>query len=239
MVISFPWKTKKEKTSAKGRKKAQQSSLAPSSEAIKGKNAKEVITQVAKQQQRPEEKAVETKQFITFDLDKEEYAIPILDLREIRKPPEIISVPAAPPFVKGIFNLRGQIVLVIDLEKRVALSREHPIEPRHVIVLEVGSVIFGVMVDEVTGVLRVPVTSIKTTPLEITSKVHADYLNGVIVFEESREMEKEAEVTPEQIKKRLKTRLLLLLDLPKILSEKELLGFGNHVRQVVEETKPD
>jgi chemotaxis signal transduction protein len=71
------------------------------------------------------------------------------------------------------------------------------------------------MVDEVTGVLRVPVTSIKVTPLEITSKVHADYLNGVIVLGE---------------------KFLLLLDLPKILSEAELLGFGAAVNQTVEET---
>ncbi len=221
---------------------------------------KEVVTQVAQQQQSAEKKVVETKQVITFELDKEEYAAPILDLREILRIPEIISVPGVPPFVKGIFNLRGQIVVVIDLEKRFALTREHPMEPRDVIIVEVGGTIFGVVVDEVTGVLRAPVTSIKPTPALISTKIHADYLNGVIVLEESGEKapssakatageEKEkTEITPEQIKQRLETkgqatatagraRLLLLLDLPKILSEEKLLGFGDTVRQTVEEVK--
>ena len=184
----------------------------------KAEDAKEVITQVAKQRRGAEEKIVETKQVITFELDKEEYAVPILDAREILRIPEIIEVPGVPPFVKGIFNLRGQIVVVIDLEKRFALKREHPMEPRDVIIAEVGGTIFGVVVDEVTGVLRAPVTSIKPTPALVSSKIHTDYLNGVIVLEESP------------------ARILLLLDLPKILSEEELLGFGNLARQTVEES---
>ncbi|MBI4811966.1 purine-binding chemotaxis protein CheW [Candidatus Falkowbacteria bacterium] len=209
----------------------------------------DVIHQVAQQQQSAEKKVVETKQVITFELDKEEYAAPILDPREILRIPEIIAVPGVPPFVKGIFNLRGQIVVVIDLEKRFALEREHPMEPRDVIIVEVGGTIFGVVVDEVTGVLRVPVTSIKPTPSFVSTKIHTDYLNGVIVLEELQGTEKKEELAPEQIEERLKTqkqtrsassgqaRLLLLLDLPKILSEEKLLGFGNHVRQVVEENK--
>lgn len=205
--------------------------VAPQSVAMEGKekpsDAKEVITQVAKQRRGAEEKMVETKQVITFELDKEEYAAPILDLREILRIPEIIAVPGTPPFVKGIFNLRGQIVVVIDLEKRFALKREHPMEPRDIIIVEVGSTIFGVVVDEVTGVLRAPVPSIKPTPPLVASKIHADYLNGVIVLEEVLGTGTDTE------KKRVRT--LLLLDLPKMLSEEEFLGFGNSVSQTVEQ----
>ena len=246
MTFSF-WETKKEEEEkdanpVRGREGSQRASAS--------NGTKEVVTQVAQQQQSAEKKVVETKQVITFELDKEEYAAPILDLREILRIPEIISVPGVPPFVKGIFNLRGQIVVVIDLEKRFALTREHPMEPRDVIIVEVGGTIFGVVVDEVTGVLRAPITSIKPTPSLVSTKIHADYLNGVIVLEESGEKEKGAEITPEQIKQRLETqkqatsrqgqaRLLLLLDLPKILSEEKLLGFGDTVRQTVEEIKPN
>ena len=215
---------------------------------LRAKDAKDVITQVAKQRRGAEEKIVETKQVITFELDKEEYAAPILDLREILRIPPIIEVPGVPPFVKGIFNLRGQIVMVIDLEKRFALKREHPMEPRDAIIVEAGGAIFGVVVDEVTGVLRVPVTSIKPTPALVASKIHTDYLNGVIVLEESQSGERKEELAPEQIEQRLKTqkqaprgpgqaRILLLLDLPKMLSEEELLSFGATVSQTVEEIK--
>ncbi|TSC94020.1 MAG: CheW protein [Parcubacteria group bacterium Licking1014_1] len=244
------WKNKK--------KKGEEPSVAPLNGTMKGKektplrpkDAKEVIAQVAQQQQSAEKKVVETKQVITFELDKEEYAAPILDLREILRIPEIIAVPGVPPFVKGIFNLRGQIVVVIDLEKRFALKREHPMEPRDVIIVEAGGTVFGVVVDEVTGVLRVPVTSIRPTPSLVATKIQADYLNGVIVLEESQGTqgtEEKEELAPEQIKELLKTkkpaggpgraRVLLLLDLPKMLSEEEFLGFGNTVRQTVEEVK--
>ena len=251
MAFSLPWKTKETKQEEEGetgsRLQALGSNLKPSDLAPNAH--KEVITQVAQQQQSAEKKVVETKQVITFELDKEEYAAPILDLREILRIPEIISVPGVPPFVKGIFNLRGQIVVVIDLEKRFALKREHPMEPRDVIIVEVGGTIFGVVVDEVTGVLRAPVTSIKPTPALVSTKIHADYLNGIIVLEESQGVEKKEELAPEQIEELLKTpkqarlagsgkaRLLLLLDLPKILSEEKLLGFGDTVRQTVEEIK--
>ena len=219
------WKTKK---------KEEEQSVVPPRGTMSGKeeklsDAKEVITQVVKQRRGAEEKMVETKQVITFELDKEEYAAPILDLREILRIPEIIAVPGTPPFVKGIFNLRGQIVVVIDLEKRFALKREHPMEQRDIIIVEVGGTIFGVVVDEVTGVLRAPVPSIKPTPPLVASKIHADYLNGVIVLEEVPGTGTDTE------KKRART--LLLLDLPKMLSEEEFLGFGNSIRQTVEEVK--
>jgi len=246
MTFSLPWNTKK----IDPVKNQSPQTIVVLPEAERTSNGalgtKEVITQVAKQRRSAEEKLVETKQIVTFELDKEEYAAPILDLKEIIRTPEIISVPAAPAFIKGIFNLRGQIVVVIDLEKRFALKREHPMESRDIIIVEIERTVFGVMVDEVTGVLRVPITSIKSVPPVIASKIHADYLSGVIILEESRETKEEAEITPKQIQQRLKTqkqavskpgqaRLLLLLDLPKMLSEEELLGFGTTVRQMVEE----
>lgn len=235
------WKTKKKEEEAGSRTET----LLNPNALVPNTSSKEVITQVARQQQGAEQKTVETKQVITFLLDKEEYAAPILDLKEILRVPEVIAVPGVSPFVKGIFNLRGQIIVVIDLEKRFALKREHPMEPKDVIIAEVGGATFGVLVDEVTGVLRVPVTAIKSTPAVITSKIHAEYLNGIIVLEELQSEGGKEELSSEQIDDRLKTqkkalrgpgqaRLILLLDLPKMLSEEELLGFGNTVRQTVE-----
>lgn len=228
---------------------APQSGHAPLSDPMN--DAQEVIHKVAQQQLSAETKAVDTQQVITFELDKEEYAVPILDLREIIRIPEIISVPGVPPFVKGIFNLRGQIVVVVDLIKRFALTRDHAIEPKDIIIVEAGGTVFGIIVDEVTSVLRIPVSSIKQTPAPVASKISTDYLNGVIILEASQgtagEKRPKVKGEGEEVKTRLQAlaekeamldsgnaRILLLLDLPKMLSEEEFLGFGNAVRETVE-----
>lgn len=198
------------------------------------KQTKEVIHQVVSQAGRKEEKVVETKQMVTFELDKEEYASDIGDLREIIKTRDIVPIPGAPAFIAGILNVRGQIVVVIDLEKRFLLKREHKVAPLHIIIVEVENTVFGILVDEVTGVLRVPITSIKSTPGLITSKIHADYLKGVVVLEEGAS-EKSIE-TEESADKKKQSRLLLVLDMPRMLSEKELLQFGAAIQDVIKKT---
>ena len=121
---------------------------------------------------------------MTFELDREEYASSIGDLRGIIKIRDIVPIPGAPLYIAGILNVRGQIVVVVDLEKRFSLHRDTQAHPQHIIIVEVEGNVFGIIVDEVTGVLRVPVSSIKPTPALVTSKIHADYLNVVIVLEE-------------------------------------------------------
>lgn len=204
------------------------------------KAAVEVIAEVAKKEARPETKIVPTEQIVTFELDKEEYASIITDLREIIKIPEIVPIPGAPEFIRGILNLRGQIVVVVDIEKRFNLKREHPIGPKHIIIAEVGDSVFGIIVDGVTGVMRVPAASIKPPPSLITSKIRADYLKGVVILEEEpteAEKDVEKEDKKKSIKKKIeiKSRLLLLLDIPKMLAEKELLEFGNVVKETIKQ----
>lgn len=206
------------------------------------KGAREVIAEVARKERRPEEKVVPTEQLVTFELDKEEYASIITDLREIIKIPEIVPIPGAPDFIRGILNLRGQIVVVVDLEKRFHLKREHEISPQHIIIAEVEDSVFGILVDEVTGVLRVPLSSIKPTPKLITSKIHADYLKGVVILGEQEEQEEAKETkrnkkevaNPTKKKGETGSRLLLLLDVPKMLAEKELLEFGSAVQETMQ-----
>jgi len=234
---------KKVNTNKKEDETVPEQNLTAEQEPIAEKKAEEVIAEVARKEKRPEEKITPTEQIVTFELDKEEYASIITDLREIIKIPEIVPIPGAPEFIRGILNLRGQIVVVIDIEKRFHLVREHPVEAKHIIIAEVEDSVFGVIVDEVTGVLRVPMASIKPTPSLITSKIRADYLRGVVVLEEEpTEAEKEnveKEDKKKSIKKKteIKSRLLLLLDIPKMLAEKELLEFGNTVKETIKETK--
>lgn len=199
------------------------------------KEIKEVITQVAKEAGLEKEKVEEMIQLLVFGLDKEEYAVELTDAREVVKIPDITLVPNAPEFIQGIFNLRGRIVVVINLEKRFDLKREHEVQPEHVIIAEVGESVFGVVVDKVTEVLRVPVRIIKKAPGLVSTKIQAGYLKGIAVMSEIEE-EEEQEVKGKQVPKKVeeveKGRLLILLDLPKVLAEEELLKLGEEVTKV-------
>ncbi|MDA2921769.1 chemotaxis protein CheW [Patescibacteria group bacterium AH-259-L07] len=216
---------------------------------------KKVVAKVAQQSAAVEKKPEELMQLVVFELDKEEYAVPIIDLREIIKIPEITPIPNAPEFIRGILNLRGKIVVVVDLEKRFHLVRENKIASQHIVITEVGENIFGIIVDEVAEVLRVPVTSIQPAPALVSSKIHHEYLKGVVVLdakEPTRELSEEEcreLLAAHQTKKpsgkspkdkptgQARTRLLILLDLSKMLQEKELLELGSQVSDVTSDKR--
>jgi purine-binding chemotaxis protein CheW len=208
--------------------------------AEKNKKAiQEVIRTVAEQSVFKKEIVERIFQLVIFELDKEEYAVPISDLREIIRIPDITSVPNSPEFIKGIFNLRGKIVVVVDLEKRFNLVREYDIKPEHIIITKVDENIFGVIVDKVTEILQTSESSIQKAPSLISSKIHSDFIRGVVVLEE--ELERKNGLSDEEKLdkgiKRKKTenkdnRLIILIDLPKMLSEKELTEIGDLTREI-------
>jgi len=140
-------------------------------------------------------------QLVVFSLGGEEYGLPITEVKEIMKTGEITFVPNAPDFIRGIINLRGKIVVVIDLENRFLIEREKEWKGKHIIIIERGENTFGLMVDEVTEVLRLAEEQIKEAPEIITKKIHADYLQGVGTLE---------------------NRLIIILNLDAVLSEEEL-----------------
>lgn len=142
---------------------------------------------------------VKEEQLVVFELDKEEFGVPILEVKEIVKNIEITPVPDSPPFILGVINLRGKIAPVMDMEKRFDLVRENKVVAEHIIMYEDETgALFGIQVDRVVGVLKVESESIKPTPKVVTSKVAGDYIKGVVVIDE---------------------RVVLILDLPKILNK--------------------
>jgi len=151
---------------------------------------------------RGEEEAKELIQLVVFELDKEEYAVEIGEIREILRRPEITPIPNSPNFIEGIINVRGKIVVVMDLEERFNLERESKKKSLHVVLTEIGDNTFGATVDEVTEVLRIPKDSIEAAPAIISEKIHADYVRGIAVLED---------------------RLLIMLDLGKVFEEKGLI----------------
>lgn len=194
-------------------------------------NIRKIIADTASSGSADKKKETDMIQLVIFLLDGEEYAIPISDLQEIIRIPNITPIPSAPEFILGILNLRGKIVVVVDLEKRFHLIRENNEKPGHIIITEVGENTFGVMVDMVTEVLRVAVSSIQPTPFLSSSKIHADYLKGVVVIED----EEETKDQKTEIQKN--SRLIILLDILKMLQEDELLQIGKVVEEVVSTVK--
>lgn len=201
---------------------------------------KKIVNQVTKQSQDFKKQQVELVQLAVFNLDNEEYAVFIADLKEIIKISDITPIPNAPDFINGILNLRGKIVVVVDLEKRFKLVRENRIKPEHIIIIEVGDNLFGVIVDRVSEILRVSVNSIQPSPALVSAKIRQSYLKGVVVLGKK---EQNRELTVKECKKLLAShqkgkaiqksdaRLLILLDLPKMLEEKSLLQLGTEVKK--------
>lgn len=197
-------------------------------------NAADVIKSVASQASAEDEKKnEETVQLVIFELDNEEYAVEIVDLQEIIRIPDITAVPNAPEFIEGIFNLRGKIVVVVDLEKRFNLQREDQPKQGNIIIIEVGANSYGVIVDRVSEIKNISKSSIQSTPTLVSSKIHADYLKGVVVIDDNNnEEDKDRE-------KDNKSRLIILLDFQKMLQEKELLSFGQTISESVPRSKDE
>ncbi|MBC9783647.1 chemotaxis protein CheW [Heliobacterium chlorum] len=138
-------------------------------------------------------------QLVVFKLGTEEYGVPITQVQEINRLITPTKIPQAPNFVEGIINLRGNIIPIIDLKKRFGLALEEYTANTRIIVVNVGKHTVGIIVDAVTEVLRLATASIEPPPPMISS-IAVDYLKGVGKVGE---------------------RLLILLDLDKILTERE------------------
>jgi len=106
-------------------------------------------------------------QLVVFEIAGSDYGVRILDVREIIRVPQITSVPGAGEAVEGIINLRGQVIPVIDLRKRLGtLARELGREAR-IIVVSTESRLVGVIVDAVKEVVRIPASAIEPPPQEV------------------------------------------------------------------------
>lgn len=179
---------------------------------------KDIVKKVVEGPAGEKKEAEEAIQLVVFELDGEEYCVGILDVQEIIKIPDITPVPNAPEFIRGICNLRGKVVVAVDLEKRFRLVRERPAAPKNAVIADVGGTLFGIIVDQVSEVIRIPVSRIQPPPALVSSKIHAEYVKGVIVEDGGAG----------------RSRLLILLDLRKLLKDSELLGFGQEVRKASE-----
>ena len=135
-------------------------------------------------------------QLVVFDLASEFYGVDIGDVREIIRMQTITRVPGAPPFVEGVINLRGSVVPVVDLRKRLDLQVNEQTQETRIVVVDIAGRDVGVIVDGVTEVLRIPLSSVEP-PSSMITNADSDYLRGIA---------------------RLEDKLIILLDLSKALA---------------------
>lgn len=134
-------------------------------------------------------------QLVSFNIGEEEFGVDILKVQEIIRLVEITRVPNAPSFVEGVINLRGKVIPVIDLRKRIGMESIPPSSESRIVVVELENKIIGFLVDCVNEVLRIS-QSITEPPPPIIAGINADYITAI---------------------GKLEDRILILLDLEKIL----------------------
>lgn len=117
-------------------------------------------------------------QYVIFKLHNEDYGIPINYVEIIEKVSEITRVPNAPSYVKGVINLRGEVVPVLDLRKRFHFPPAPLTEESRVIILSVDEMIVGILVDSSSEVLTIEGDAIDHTASLITT-FEDDYINGI------------------------------------------------------------
>lgn len=129
-------------------------------------------------------KSMEDKEgkYLTFTLAEEEYGIGILKIKEIIGMMPITSVPQTPGFVKGVINLRGKVIPVIDLRLRFGMENIEYTDRTCIIVVEIsgetGSIMIGIVVDTVSEVLNIKKQEIEETP-RFGTKLDTTYILGI------------------------------------------------------------
>jgi purine-binding chemotaxis protein CheW len=141
----------------------------------------------------------ELLQLVSFNIGVEEFGVDILRVNEIIKFIDITHLPNSPEFVEGIINLRGKVIPVIDLRIRMHFPKRKPDNSTRIMVVEVGGKTVGFIVDSVSEVLRIS-KDIFEAPPEIVAGINAEYISAV---------------------GKLENRILILLDLEKVLSNEE------------------
>ncbi len=108
--------------------------------------------------------AAEAAQYLTFSLGGEEYGVDILKVQEIRGSSPITALPNSPGYVKGVMNLRGSIIPVVDLRARLGMGDGGRAAAGVIVVVTVGSKVKGMIVDTVSDVVGIPAAEIQPPP---------------------------------------------------------------------------
>ncbi len=152
--------------------------------------------------------SAELSRFIEFSLGKEDYAIPLLMVREVISVPDTTPIPKSPPHFLGIMNLRGQVISIVDLRKKMKVEGNKQDKEEAVIIVDVGGMNIGVVVDSINKVLAFSSDEICEMP-EVENQLNTQFINGVYKKENS---------------------LTVLLDIAKVLDIKDMEAIASTKR---------
>jgi purine-binding chemotaxis protein CheW len=149
--------------------------------------------------------ATDGNQYLTFRLGEEEYGVEILKVQEIKGYSTITPIPNTPRYLKGVMNLRGTIIPVVDLRSKFAMAEAEYNRFTVIIVVTVGTKVMGLVVDAVSDVLNILQADIQPTP-DFGGQVETRFISGLAKAGE---------------------KLVVLLDIDKLLMDAELAGLGS------------
>ncbi|HEY8420989.1 MAG TPA: chemotaxis protein CheW [Thermoclostridium sp.] len=141
--------------------------------------------------------AVNQKQYVIFKVENDEYGADINKVTIIERMLNITRVPKTPQYIKGVINLRGDVIPVMDLRTRFSLPGKEADDNTRIIIIDINGISYGIIVDSVVEVLQFDETSIESVS-GFTSNVNLDYISGVAKNND---------------------RLITLLNLEKLISE--------------------
>lgn len=121
----------------------------------------------------------ELQQYVVFRLGNEEYAFDIAAVKEIRDLEQVAKVHRSPSFIEGVMNLRGKLVTIVDLRKRLSIEARAPGASSKIIVIEAPDAPVGFLVDEVTEVVKVGDGDIEAAPTYVADGLEAEYVKGI------------------------------------------------------------
>lgn len=118
-------------------------------------------------------------QFVTFNLGRQKYAIDILKVQEINNLKDITPIPNAPEYMEGAINLRGKVIPVINLRRRLHLESQPLSGLSKIIIIDIKGLILGMVVDSVSDVLRIPSDVVESAPPVASGGIRSDLIRGI------------------------------------------------------------
>ena len=147
------------------------------------------------------------KHLVLFRIGEEEFGVDISEVREIIKMDTVTKIPNTPSYIVGAINLRGAIITVIDLAAKLGLKSKPTDKNTRIIVIELKTSVVGMIVESATEVLRLNSDQMQPTPQiignQLQRRIHSEFIAGIGT---------------------LKDRMIILLDLKKVIETKELEG---------------
>lgn len=167
-----------------------------------------------KQREPMDTKGVKEGKFLTFALDGEEYGVEILKVKEIIGIMNITSVPRTPEYVKGVINLRGKVIPVIDLRLKFSMEKHEYDERTCIIVIDIADasgkrIMMGIVVDSVSEVLNIRSEDVEDTPA-FGARMNTGFILGMA---------------------KVKGDVKILLDIDKVMAAEEVTAIGAMARE--------